>query len=79
MSVYVVLLWLSIVKLSEITSYRVPAAPAFSEQPKLLPPTKKKFKLNCHRYSDKREGPSRSVVNKLHSRVSSQYQLKAKI
>jgi len=49
-SVYVVLLWLSMVKLSEITSYRVPAAPAFSGQPKLRPPTKSKFELNCHNH-----------------------------
>lgn len=50
MSVTVVLLWLSMVKLSEITSYIVPAAPAFSGQPKLLPPTKSKFELICHNH-----------------------------
>lgn len=40
------------VKLSEIASNRVPAAPAFSWQPKLLPPTKKKKNYNwtCHKY-----------------------------
>lgn len=59
MSVYVVLLSLSIVKLSEITSYKVPAAPALSGQPKLLPPAKEKITIELSQILKHKKGPSR--------------------